>query len=96
MFILKLCLSAILWSALGAMIAAFIIIGATIFLLCIVVFASRSGAIMPSGKKARLRVRLIGDSKLREPGSTGYLACVIRPSWHERNIWAEPLVAERC
>jgi hypothetical protein len=51
MFILKLCLSAILWSALGAIIAACVIIGATVFLLCIVVFVSPSGAIMPSGKK---------------------------------------------
>jgi hypothetical protein len=51
MFIFELCLSAILWSALGAIIAACIIIGTTAFLLCIVVFASPSGAIMPSGKK---------------------------------------------
>jgi hypothetical protein len=53
MFILKILLGAILWSAMGAMVAAYIIIGAAISLLCLIVLASSSGVIMANRKSAK-------------------------------------------
>ncbi len=53
MFILKILLGAILWSVMGAMVAAYIIIGAAISLLCLIVLASSSGVIMANRKSAK-------------------------------------------
>jgi hypothetical protein len=53
MFILELSLSAILWSALGAMLAAHIMIGAIIFILCLSVLASPSGVIHAKSQETR-------------------------------------------
>jgi hypothetical protein len=60
MFILKLSLSAILWSALGAMMAAYIVTGAIILLLLLglIVFASRSGGTLPTHKKREVLSRI--------------------------------------
>ena len=53
MFILQLFLGAILWCAMGALMTAYIIIGATIFLLCLVVFASSTSLLMSSRSRKR-------------------------------------------
>ena len=44
MVILNLSLSAILFGALGAMVAAYVVIGAVVFLLGLIVLASQPGA----------------------------------------------------